>query len=211
MSTKIYNAYWYKGTLDEFVNDANKIEEDYENVVEKFVQLIIPTYIKKYPEYAKADGNPDKGKLYSLISKQLDKQHPTYDDIFCFNASIVLYPIEGKLLLQIFGLDVAPFGRQLIIPTLNSLIESEKMVDYHYQNQSDPWYDYEELKGEERKAAEKDYEERERLWDIIFSKHWSASKAGFVKDLKMDAYRISEFIPKEIIKKDDEEKVEDVG
>lgn len=43
----------------------------------------------------------------------------------------------------------------------------ECFVDFHYQNQSDPWYAFSDLSGIELKEAERNYEHREKVWDDL--------------------------------------------
>ena len=97
---------------------------------------------------------------------------------------IIIYPLQdGRILFQIWDYE-RPY--KALMPTLYLMLTFDKIQDWHYQNQTDPWYVYEDLKGYDLAMAKHEYIQREKDWDEIFDKTWVAAEAGyfipFIKD-----------------------------
>lgn len=163
MSTKIYNAYKINNmTIEEVMVKLRVIKERYHEFA---VDLISKTDLDRY-----CDG--EKNLMNTL--KEETKNGQGY--LFDFTSSIVLYFHEGNIYLQHFG-----FGYPYTLD-LDDYFDLGVAVDYHYQNQSDPWYDYEADKftEDEYAAHEVDYEERERVWEEILGDSGVPTDCGLV-------------------------------
>jgi hypothetical protein len=99
-----------------------------------------------------------------------------------FEASVVVYTHENKYYLQFFGSRYLTPEKSEFVQTL---IKENKLVDYHYQNQSDPWFYYDESIDSSRyDELEAEYMKREQVWDEIFHDDKSFSQTGVVKEFK---------------------------
>jgi|SaaInlStandDraft_4_1057021.scaffolds.fasta_scaffold56318_1 hypothetical protein len=192
MSTKIYNAFQYQGTVEELMKDFEIIHDEYKEAATNFIKQTLDKYDKLNPELnlKNEDGIIHRGNLSTLIKDHTMKEYPTYDDVYCFNASSMVYFLDGNVYIQFFGFDVAPFGAEFNIPHKNKLEEDKKITDFHYQDQTDPWYDYDELEGQELEDAEKDWKHREDVWNRIIGKKLIFHEVGLVKEFKLDAFML---------------------
>lgn len=159
MSTKIYDAYRVENDDIAYTYEfLNKIGTDYTNAVKNFLLGIRPKELKSYSDF-------------SDLFDELD-----------FEASIVVYLHKGKIYIQLFDNRYIHLDK---LPTLKELIDSNQIIDYHYQNQSDPWFYYDETIDESKyEELEAEHEERGVIWDEIFEIHSSPSKVGLIKEFK---------------------------
>ena len=160
MSTKIYDAYRVDGGDFVYVYDLlNQIQTEYLAAVRMFMLGVQGR--KQYDNFSD----------FNDLFEELD-----------FESSIVVYLHKGKIYLQFFN------SRYMSIDKLDivkNLIEANKIVDYHYQNQADPWFYYDESIDESRyPALEEEHGERGEIWNEIFEIHSSPSKVGLVKEFK---------------------------
>lgn len=170
MSTKIYEAYKVKDlSIDELMGLLMRVREDYINSCVEFVR--------------KVKGDDDFGTVANELRKDMNgSERGCYN----FTASIMVYFLEGEKYIQFFGMNFSD-GE-----TLDELMNH--LQDYHYQNQADPWWCYEDGHTEEQIAEfEKDYEEREVVWDKIYGNRWRPNECGLVFELctKDDYYTIA--------------------
>jgi len=175
MSTKIYNAY--------------KVESCY--CIDDVIKSLIKTrelYHKHIVDYLAGDYDNIKNRngitnVYGL--SQILKDDIVDQGIFDYTASVVLYVNKGCVYIQFFGFDNKTFD-EVVKPVFGRM-----MVDYHYQNQSDPWYEYEEnLTPDKRLLYDKEYEERRIVWEEIFGDDYVPSSRG----LSYDFYTKSDVI-----------------
>lgn len=161
MSTKIYEAYKVKSlTISELMD---------------YFKLIREEYIKECVEFVKrTKGDKEFGDIGNRIRKSMSS---SLNDPYNFTASIMVYFHEDNIYVQFFGMDFRE-------STSLGELRQNHLEDYHYQDQSDPWYayDYDEgkLTEEERDNAEIEYEERKRVWEDIYGDNWRPNECGLV-------------------------------
>lgn len=152
MSTKIYDAYLYKGTLHSLVRFLDKLRD---NQQEKFVKeaagLCDP---EDFNPLAFADG------LKAMLRRGLNVD--AIGDVYMANpaCSAVVYTArvrgDDRLIVQFFGFDRG----------LDELLPPRLFKDFHYQNQTD----------HDESASE--WALRKRVWDRIFRRHTTPAQAG---------------------------------
>ena len=190
MSTKIYDAYKYKRdatTLMQYLLDYRKkwIAHQIDRLTE-----IVENAFRHDPEneelFVNKELNPHK--LMDAIEKDSEKKMKSWGEIFDVAASVSVYFHKKKIYVQTFLNDNnAP------------KFVNKDMVDYHYQNQSDPWYAYEIDAGRMDKSEEskwaRDYKQRKKVWDDIYTDGvWSPAQAGMSYSFAegfSDYYKIS--------------------
>jgi hypothetical protein len=106
-------------------------------------------------------------------------------------------PVEGSVVVYFYGTDtlVQTFGIDASCPEFLD----GRFVDFHYQNQSDPWYEYEiddgKLRASARPKLKAEYEERRRIWDAVFTEsRCSPAQAGMTFEFitgDVDYHRIA--------------------
>ena len=163
MSTKIYDAYKYEGSLYTLLNELKGIRNIYQeekiNELSKFETLEIDTEDGK-KVFLKDLGNEILGEMH--LGDYLEQRMKIgYREPMNIQASVVIYPHKENLYVHFFGIS-------------NKIIESVKgLTDYHYQNQCDMSnYDWdkekwEDMTEERQKKLEDDWDERwKRTEDI---------------------------------------------
>jgi hypothetical protein len=180
MSTKIYNAYIYHGTIDELFLDLKKIRKQYHKKFAKefakncFICADLPPmYFDRFCEvefYSSDKRQVGRKRVADLPAYKL----VTFLDFFIqskvnhplnIEASCVVYPYAGNLYVQFFGYS----------PRL-----SKKFKDFHYQNQTD-WPEG---------MTEKEWCQRERVWEVIFKNTDTPSSAGLVYEFHSDLFEL---------------------
>lgn len=163
MSTKIYNAYEYKKDIHQLFTDLKYIREEYLEYVRKLLTAGKKTW---------------GDKLRDEVMRQMSLQFPSLMDDYAFQCdNVVIYLEQERIFFQTFG-ELDGLKRQGVLRRLADWLEGVRVRDYHYQNQADPWYCFEDLSKKELREAEKDYEEREKIWDSIFEGNRTPSMAG---------------------------------
>lgn len=159
MSTKIYDAYEFNGSMEELLQFCKELKL-------KWIEFFLKERIEKT---FGLDGKNTKitieqyNEVIGFVEEETKKKYNMTGDVFDFKASVLIYPFENRLFVQFF-LDIM-FLREEVEVLLK---QDGRFTDYHYQNQSDPWFDYEKFSEEEVKQHEKDWNERKRVWDRIF-------------------------------------------
>lgn len=154
MSTKIYDAYEFKGDLDELMSFLGKLRKRFVNEGATFLRQHVtdPAAVTKW-EYAE--------ELKKALSSPMYFHDNGIPNVSC---SAVVYPYKGRLFVQFFGMQ------------RETRVNSKRLVDYHYQNQTDPWYEHDAWEAKKKgkpknkawmKAQAKNYRERRRVWDTI--------------------------------------------
>lgn len=171
MSTKIYNAYRVnKGiSIDKVMDLLKQARKQYHEEVTKYLVLSEERLKVMY----------EVDSLGGLVKEIKESVNSGINDTLNFSASVMVYLFEGRIYLQFFGLD-SPLKTD-IVGTLFEPI----CTDYHYQNQTDAWYEYtdEEYTKKQLKEFEKDYEERKRVWDGIYGDSWKPVEVGLVYEV----------------------------
>ena len=113
-----------------------------------------------------------------------------YDD-----DALVIYPLKnGDILFQEWRYKLG--NRPGYLPTFGLMLTFNKIQDYHYQDQSDPWYAYEfdedKITQEEHDAAEIEYVQRQTDWEEVFDKagSWTPSEVGYTIPYITDKVRL---------------------
>ena len=184
MSTKIYNAYkLVAGDSDHLYKDLNIIRKEYKELVKEFLKKQMPFFKEKGFVKVDSSGNYDISNLESLLREQENK-HSMYN----FNSSIIIYTYKRKFYIQFFRSEhIDPENT----PHFKDLKSRGCYIDYHYQNQTDPWfYDEDRYTEEDYPELEKEYEEREKIWDELLRDSSVPSKAGWIKELKPEIYEL---------------------
>lgn len=166
MSTKIYDAYRVDGGDCAYVYEVlNRIQTEYTAAVRMFMLGVQGR--KQYDNFSE----------FNDLFEELD-----------FESSVVVYLHKGKIYLQFFNSRYVSIDK---LDVVKDLIDTNKLVDYHYQNQADPWFYYDESIDESHyPALEEEHEERGEIWDEIFEIHSSPSKVGLIKEFKPNAIDI---------------------
>lgn len=190
MSTKIYEAYKYgrdSSTLMRYLIDYRFKWNQYQ--VSRLTTLVQDAFAHNPKnEILFLEGKLHHSLLMEAIEKDSKKEVKTWGDVFDVSADVVVYFHKKKIYLQTF------FNDRKAPKFVN-----DDMIDYHYQNQSDPWYEYEIDSGRmsktERAKWARDYKQRKKVWNEIYPDGIStAAQAGmsysYGKDFS-DFYNIS--------------------
>jgi hypothetical protein len=191
MSTKIYNAYKYNGSLYNLLNQLKDIRKEYQEekieLLSHFTTLEIEVENGRKVMLKDLD-NEILGDMFFV--DYLEKRMKIgYNEPENISASVVLYPYKNDIYLHFFGL------KQKYIDKIDGLI------DFHYQNQSDQSnYDWEKEKWEEmseerQKELEEDWDNRASIWDEILGYN-TPSESGFSFEFHPHGYHMSEFCRK---------------
>lgn len=174
MSTKIYNAYKINDmTITEIMVKLQILRK---RNFEEIQNFLVGWGEKRVKLYCEGE------TLYKVLKKEASML--SYS-AFNFGYDVVLFFHNDNIYIQFFGND-------------NNIDHEEifdgKLEDFHYQNQSDPWFDYkEEITTEDYKAAEENWVLRKKVWDEIFSDNWVPSKCGLTFNIYSpdDAFKVS--------------------
>lgn len=157
MSTKIYNVY-------------KVIDKDF-----FFVYDLLQTLTSEYNYEVKQF-------FINLIDRKKDMDFNFLENLILeghFNASVVLYANEKDIFLQFFNSKL----NLEKLPSMQKLVSVGNLIDYHYQDQVDPWYsDDETIDESQYEAYEKEYEMRKVTWEKIFYENSIPSKVGLIKE-----------------------------
>jgi hypothetical protein len=156
MSTKIYDAYLYKGTLHQLVKFLDKLRRDLQD---KFV-----TDAASHWSPNDFDGGDFMGGLRKML-KSGERFVEVAGELLVNPAcSAVVYPTRiGKrdeLLVQFFGVDYS-----------EKLLPRGRFADFRYQNQTDT------------AIPAKEWALRKRVWDRVFKTSHTPAQAGLAFDL----------------------------
>lgn len=175
MSTKIYNAFKFNGSASELMEHCRS----YREIWHEFHIKRIGGMILENESYL---------ALSDKIKEQSKKPSPSFFDEYDVRGCIAVYFHKKNIYIQTF---LQTFGQP------PSFVD-DRFVDFHYQNQSDPSYTYEDnfrnwSPAEKRKAA-RNWNIRKKVWDEIFSGNYSsASEAGLIYEFccDFDFYKIA--------------------
>jgi hypothetical protein len=202
MSTKIYNAYHFKGTINELMPFLFNLKERFKIELEKHILSDYKIELFKR-EFEKLHLSKDDWYSFVYVLEQAKyKEGKVKCEFFDYNSDVVVYFHAGEVYLQFF------IGWQFReLKEYIKIRELDKLKDYHYQNQTDPYYaiDFEEGKitEDKMKALEIEWEERRKNWDeILGDEDDIASSRGLLFDLYP-----KELILKTIVKLFNEKKI----
>jgi hypothetical protein len=186
MSTKIYNAYTYSGTLEELMEWLLEYRKLYERVAAKELYPLMQA------EELLAERDPDRYKNISYRSlrgigerelfKDLRNWMHTMEAIEAFiasglneplniNASVVVYAFKGKTVVHFFGLD---FGLRKYTKELQDFISNnKKFSDYSFWNNTD----------EPEGMTREEWEKRGEFYYDLTKEHSFHNSVGLVYEL----------------------------
>jgi len=129
-------------------------------------------------------------KLKKIITEQTKKEYQTYSDFYSVKGEVCVYSHKEDIFVHIFLND--PGAPKFV---------NKKFLDFHYQDQADPWFDIRFSQGkltkEQHKAAQKEWNIREKTWKTIFN-NWklTPAEAGLLYEMcdGMDFYNITKNI-----------------
>jgi len=170
MSTKIYNAYEFHGTIEELLEFSKALRLEW---IQHYV-----TRVERTIESRMQKGLSVQEALASTlidVEAQTTKAYNQISDILDFKSTITIHPCEDRLFVIFFA------DRSFRAVELNLALENDgRFSDYHYQNQTDPWYEDEEhLTPTEYKQARVDYLTRELIWDKILDNPYTIKEHGY--------------------------------
>lgn len=156
MSTKIFNAYKFEGTLLELQAELLKVRKENYALRYKDMEAWLKAVMNKQTE--KISITQHRFDFSQLLKTA---RQSTQKEFFDFSTEAVIYPIEERLfLVQFFRLP-----GEVAIPS--------SFKDYHYQNQTDQPED----------ISDEDWQCRETLWDSIFDTYNTPAEAGFMYEI----------------------------
>lgn len=180
MSTKIYYAYRYDGTIQDLMKHLFKVRMKYWKECQENLKKWGSFTAKKFLEYESIarhlhpyhrvsfieietdhDGKYKDKMIYELTYSKIDYILQAYlrsglNEPLNFQASVVVYPYKDSIYVQFFG-----------IRDVKNYI-NKKFSDFHYQNQTD----------RPDKVTDKEWNQREKVWDDIFKVNSKPSTAG---------------------------------
>ena len=187
MSTKIYNAYLYSGNMEQLLVLLQDFREEWlKACLQAFLRLI-------RDDFERRRSNPEQVKLYEndkelmldsakkitdKIREETAKKYNLIFDFYDIKAAASIYVYDGKIVLHFFADPCLDETRALFEEFLET--NDKCLTDYHYQDQADPYYAFDDdLTDEEKDVLEKEYEERGRFYDEIFKRDSAPINAGF--------------------------------
>lgn len=161
MSTRIYNAYKFNGNAVELVEHLRAFRPKW-----------IDFQVERLRKLQITKGKDSLESLREKIVEESTSLYPMNSDYFDVRGSVVVYFHKRNIYVQTFT------------GNFPSLID-ERFVDFHFQDQADPWYDLaESLSVDEKKKAARNWRTRKKVWNEIFSDtSWTASEAGMVYEM----------------------------
>ena len=170
MSTKIYNAYRVKGTIQDLMEVLKAVREIHKQYIEQTYKKFSGTFnpkdykgiIDKEETLGSLAATPFGDYiLEKIIREEIQNGVNTPLNV---DASAVVYFYKKKIYVVFFGLS----------NQLNTIVRTNSFLeDYHYQNSCDQSnYDdekekWDEMPKERQRVLAKDWKERQKAWDIM--------------------------------------------
>jgi hypothetical protein len=190
MSTKIYNAYKFNGSYQELTDhifafretwkqyQVDRISEFFKSMTSKGSES--PLLIKREDGTYKVSFS----KLMDLIEKDSESHEYKIFDVKC---EFVIISHNRKLYVILMNIGD---NQQKVF--LNSRFE-----DFHYQNQSDPWYAYDPK--DDTPKNRRHYKLRKKVWDDVFKDSSSYAEVG--SSIEFSGFRLFYSITEAIVNK----------
>lgn len=187
MSTKIYDAYIFKGELKEVFQLKRELQKTYGEDVIGVLNTLKDLEIKAFGEFSEFnrankyikefnDKTIETIPVYALTEILMGVVKRGNAEFLNFYASMMLYCHEDKIIVQFFGFYPSMFEKYFALQKSAKLItdyvEKGKLVDFHYQNQCD----------QPEGISDEEWEEREKIWDEIIGNTGKFCEAGFGLD-----------------------------
>lgn len=149
MSTKIYNAYLWDGTVEELMSFLKELRKKYaEEATLHLVQF--SGWLKHKEEEYKSEGKYFSLSIYlrSCINAGLNEP----DNL---DSSAAVYFHRGKIALQFFGFEL--FYRDGKRPMMELLRSEPKLIEYDFWNNVD----------QPEELTEEQWDDRKDFWDFL--------------------------------------------
>lgn len=157
MSTKIYDAYEWKGGIEELMPVLIDYSKTYIDGLKAF--LTDSPYVLHLVKELGTDFDLERKIVMDLREATRSMER----NPLAFEASVVVLFHKGRIFVKKFGFGgwfkPVEFGH-------------EKLVDFHYQNQVD----------EPEDVNHEDFEERGRIWEEILGERWTFGDIGLSYD-----------------------------
>lgn len=152
MSTKIYCAYRYDGSIEQLLGEMELIREDY---YKKSYEFVKKCFVESWK------GEPDKRvnaimEFTRVISNEIKTDNNSPMNL---EASAMVYFHKGKIYVQFF---IGRYGEPENL--------SKNFIDFHYQNQTDM----------PEEVTDEDWEKRKLTWNEIFGDSGIPARAGLI-------------------------------
>lgn len=182
MSTKIFDAFKFNGKANELLNHVRSYRSKWIDFqIERILSNNNPEeyLVNEHKHKHNSAGHlASHLSLYDFIKDQSTKQFASWGDVFDVRGSVAVYFHKRNIYVQTF-LQCTGLPPEFI---------DDRFVDFHYQNQTDPWYFYENLSIEEKKKAARNWRVRKKVWDDIYSGDFNtASQAGLIYEMCGDS------------------------
>lgn len=183
MSTKIYNAYKFAGGMHELLQHLRDFRPNWHKIqIEQLTAIV-----RRGACGLVANSKSLESDLQDKIRAQSTSAFPKHTDEFDVRGSAVVYVAKRAIIVQLF-----------MQPIPVAVLIDSRFSDFHYQDQSDPSYVYDEgyneLPESCKKALAAEWSYRKRTWNTIFSNGLdSPAEAGLSYDFcsLMDYYAIA--------------------
>jgi len=175
MSTKVYNGIKFKS------KDYNEVLKQLKSLREPAKEIAINdlknSQIRVFIGMKDLIDN-DPYEVLKNMEISSNKNFRDHEDI-SINFHIVVYPHPNGNIYGYFFDDIREYTKLLMV--------DEICEDYHYQNQSDmsnyDWnIDWKDIPKEKQDELEKDWEEREQIWDDLMGSG-SFTENGFLYEI----------------------------
>lgn len=162
MSTKIYNAFRFKGELKDLMPFLKQVRDDIEDHT-----------INYYKEYA----GSDMPENWINLMKLFEKKNGSYSFEFNIESSVAVYFHGTGIYLHFFF--PGHFGNY----SDGGLFEKwgNWIEDFHYQNQTDKPDD----------VSEENWAHREQVFDDLFDRYDTPSRVGLIWNINNDLNKIA--------------------
>lgn len=181
MSTKIYDAYEWHGTIQQLMTMLFKLRTKVWQEQKRFItsaaerghqvhfwkrkrlsldfHLREPNHSEDYEQHTMELREVIKrGWLAEYLRAEM---RAGFNSMFNFTSSSCVYFYRDRIFVQFFGVD---FNR-------TTLKKDRRLKDFHYQNQTD----------QPERISDAEWKERERIWDSIFKEErHTPAQAGLV-------------------------------
>lgn len=167
MSTKIFNAFKFNGKPFELM----ELCKNYRLKWHDFQIGRIYDHISQSP-------TENDLKSYSILQERIEKEstenYPSWADSYDVRGSVVVYFHKNNTYVQSF------LPKYLGMPEFFN----DRFEDFHYQNQTDPWYDYEEnMSLADKKKAARNWKLRKKVWNEILGEFSTPAETGLVYEM----------------------------
>lgn len=190
MSTKIYNAFEYKGKMSDLMQFLYKLKE---KLIKQDIKILQRGL--NMPLYSAADDNQRIIRRILECNPNLTESSPLKD----FSSFVIRILLEE---LMESGLNTSLnlrkeaciffYKKRILVQffslpndLMQGIYKDKSFVDFHYQDQTDPYYkdkEFKNLSPLKLRNLKRNYKIREQVWDEIYKTKISASEVALTYD-----------------------------